>query len=178
MEFSYKNPTQIEFGQGKIASISTLVPKENKVLVVYGGGSIKKNGVYDQVKDALKEHTWCEMGGIEANPTKETLDKIVAFGRENKIDYILAVGGGSVADGCKYIANAFYHDGDGWDLLTGDFKSTKAPKLGVVLTLAATGSESNTGAVITKKRQKRKDFFILLFHTHSLQYLTQMFLKV
>ncbi|MDC0933795.1 iron-containing alcohol dehydrogenase [Arcobacteraceae bacterium] len=159
MEFSYKNPTQIEFGQGKIASISNLIPKENKILVVYGGGSIKKNGVFDQVKDALKEHTWCEFGGIEANPTKESLDKAVLFGRENDIDYILAVGGGSVADGCKYIANSFYYEGDGWDLLTGDFTPTKAPELGVVLTLAATGSESNTGAVITKAETKEKRFF-------------------
>lgn len=159
MQFSYKNPTQIEFGQGKIASITTLIPKENKVLVVYGGGSIKKNGVYDQVNDALKEHTWCEYGGIEANPTKESLDKAVLFGRENDIDYILAVGGGSVADGCKYIANAFYYDGDGWDLLEGKFTPVKAPKIGVVLTLAATGSESNTGAVITKAETKEKRFF-------------------
>jgi len=159
MEFSYKNPTQIEFGRGKISTLSTLIPQENKVLVVYGGGSIKKNGVYDQVKDALKEHTWCEFGGIEANPTKETLDKAVLFGRVNKIDYILAVGGGSVADGSKYIANAFYYDGDGWDLLEGTFTPIKAPKLGVVLTLAATGSESNTGAVITKAQTKEKRFF-------------------
>jgi len=159
MEFSYKNPTQIEFGQGKIASLASLIPKENNLLVVYGGGSIKKNGVYDQVKDALKEHTWCEMGGIEANPTKETLDKIIAFGREKKIDYILAVGGGSVADGSKYIANAFYYEGDGWDLLEGTYRSQKALKIGVVLTLAATGSESNTGAVITKSETKEKRFF-------------------
>ena len=159
MEFTYKNPTQIEFGQGKIAAIKTLIPKKNKVLVVYGGGSIKNNGVFDQVKDALKEHTWCEYGGIEANPTKESLDKAVLFGRENDIDYILAVGGGSVADGCKYIANAFYYDGDGWDLLEGKFTPVKAPKIGVVLTLAATGSESNTGAVITKAETKEKRFF-------------------
>jgi NADP-dependent alcohol dehydrogenase len=159
MEFTYKNPTQIEFGQGKIATISTLIPKDNKVLVVYGGGSIKKNGVFDQVKDALKEHTWCEYSGIEANPTKESLDKAVLFGRVNNIDFILAVGGGSVADGCKYIANAFYYDGDGWDLLEGKYTAVKAVKIGVVLTLAATGSESNTGAVITKAETKEKRFF-------------------
>ena len=159
MEFTYKNPTQIEFGQSKIASLATLIPKENKVLVVYGGGSIKNNGVFDQVKDALKDHAWCEYGGIEANPTKESLDKAVLFGRENDIDYILAVGGGSVADGCKYIANAFYYEGDGWDLLEGKFTPVKAPKIGVVLTLAATGSESNTGAVITKAETKEKRFF-------------------
>ncbi|GKT33915.1 Butanol dehydrogenase-like protein, partial [Aduncisulcus paluster] len=110
MEFSYKNPTQIEFGQGKIAELSTFISKEHKVLVVYGGGSIKKNGVYDQVKDALKEHSWCEFGGVEANPTKETLDKAVAFGQANDVTYVLAVGGGSVVDGSKYIINSFFHD--------------------------------------------------------------------
>lgn len=159
MEFSYQNPTQIEFGKGKISVVSTLIPKENRVLVVYGGGSIKKNGVYEQVKIALKEHIWFEMGGVEANPTKETLDKIVLFGRKNNIDYILAVGGGSVADGCKYIANSFYYDGDGWDLLEETYQAIKAPKIGVILTLAATGSESNTGAVITKAQTKEKRFF-------------------
>jgi len=159
MEFNYKNPTQIEFGQGKIAELSALISKEHKVLVVYGGGSIKKNGVYDQVKNALNEHTWCEFGGVEANPTKETLDKAVAFGQENDVTYILAVGGGSVVDGSKYIINSFFHEGDGWDLLDGSFTPTKALPLGVVLTLAATGSESNTGAVITKKETKEKRFF-------------------
>jgi len=159
MEFNYKNPTQIEFGQGKIAELSALISKEHKVLVVYGGGSIKKNGVYDQVKNALNEHTWCEFGGVEANPTKETLDKAVAYGQENDVTYILAVGGGSVVDGSKYIINSFFHEGDGWDLLDGSFTPTKALPLGVVLTLAATGSESNTGAVITKKETKEKRFF-------------------
>jgi len=159
MQFSYKNPTQIEFGQGKISTIKELIPNDKKVLVVYGGGSIKKNGIYDQVKTALESFTWCEFSGIEANPTKETLDKAVELGRQNNIDYILAVGGGSVVDGCKYIASAFYYDGDGWDILEGKYTPTKALQIGVVLTLAATGSESNTAAVITKKETKEKRFF-------------------
>jgi len=159
MQFSYKNPTQIEFGQGKISAIKELIPNDKKVLVVYGGGSIKKNGIYDQVKTALESFTWCEFSGIEANPTKETLDKAVELGRQNNIDYILAVGGGSVVDGCKYIASAFYYDGDGWDILEGKYTPTKALQIGVVLTLAATGSESNTAAVITKKETKEKRFF-------------------
>ena len=159
MEFSYVNPTQIEFGQGKIKEISQLVSKDDKVLFLYGGGSIKKNGVYDQVKDALKGHTWFEFGGVEANPKKETLDKAIAYGRENKVDFILAVGGGSVVDGAKYVANAFFYDGDGWDLLEGKFTPTKALKIGVVLTLAATGSESNNGSVVTKAETKEKRFF-------------------
>lgn len=159
MQFSYKNPTLIEFGQGKIAKISNLIPKEKRILVTYGGGSIKKNGVYDQVKNALAGHTWFEFGGIESNPTKETLDKAVLFGREHDVDFILAVGGGSVLDGSKYIANAFYYEGDGWDLLEGKYTATKALEIGTVLTLAATGSESNSGAVVTKKETKEKRFF-------------------
>lgn len=159
MEFSYQNPTLIEFGKGKIARIKELIPKEKKILMVYGGGSIKHNGVYDQVKEALREHTCFEFGGVEANPTKETLDKAVMFGREKGADYILAVGGGSVLDGCKYIANAYYYDGDGWDILEGKYTASKAPQIGAVLTLAATGSESNSGSVITKAATKEKRFF-------------------
>ena len=104
MKFSYVNPTQIHFGQGQIATIATAIPKDKKVLVIYGGGSIKKNGVYDQVCDALKEHSWTEFSGVEANPTVETLDKAVMMAKEQEIDYILAVGGGSVIDGAKYVA--------------------------------------------------------------------------
>jgi NADP-dependent alcohol dehydrogenase len=159
MQFSYINPTQIEFGEGKIGKISELISKEDRVLFLYGGGSIKKNGVYNQVKDALTNHTWFEFGGIEPNPKKETLDKAIAFGRENKVDFILAVGGGSVIDGAKYVANAFFYEGDGWDLLEGKFTPTKALKIGALLTLAATGSESNTGSVITKKETSEKRFF-------------------
>jgi NADP-dependent alcohol dehydrogenase len=159
MQFSYINPTQIEFGQGKISKLSELIPKEYRVLFLYGGGSIKKNGVYNQVKDALNNHTWFEFGGVEANPKKETLDKAIAYAKENKVDFVLAVGGGSVIDGAKYVANAFYHEGDAWDLLDGKFTPTKALKIGVVLTLAATGSESNSGSVITKGETKEKRFF-------------------
>mgnify|MGYP003624129619 CR=1 FL=1 len=159
MQFSYINPTQIEFGQGKISKINELIPKEDRVLFLYGGGSIKKNGVYNQVKDALNNHTWFEFGGVEANPKKETLDKAIACARKNKVDFVLAVGGGSVIDGAKYVANAFYHDGDAWDLLDGKFTPTKALKIGAVLTLAATGSESNSGSVITKGETKEKRFF-------------------
>lgn len=159
MQFRYQNPTLIEFGQGKIAQIANLIDKSKKVLLVYGGGSIKKNGVYEQVSKALSSHTWFEFGGVEANPTKETLDKAIALGREKNVDYILAVGGGSVIDGSKYIANAFYYEGDGWDLLEGEYTPKKALEIGVVLTLAATGSESNTGSVITKHETKEKRFF-------------------
>jgi NADP-dependent alcohol dehydrogenase len=159
MQFTYENPTLIEFGQGKINKIASFIPKEARVLVVYGGGSIKKNGVYDQVVTALKGHTCFEFSGVEPNPTKETLDKAIAYAKENQVDFVLAVGGGSVIDGCKYIINAFYYQGDGWDLLEGTFQPSKALPLGVVLTLAATGSESNTGSVITKRSTLEKRFF-------------------
>lgn len=159
MEFTYQNPTLIEFGQGKISKISSLIPKEKRVLVLFGGGSIKKNGVYDQVKDALSLHTWFEFGGVEPNPTKETLDEAINFAKDNSVDFILAVGGGSVIDGAKYVANAYYYEGDGWDLLEGKYTATKALEIGAILTLAATGSESNTGSVITKKQTKEKRFF-------------------
>ncbi|RXJ60307.1 iron-containing alcohol dehydrogenase [Candidatus Marinarcus aquaticus] len=159
MQFTYQNPTLIEFGQQSISKINTLIEKSERVLVLYGGGSIKKNGVYDQVKEALDGYAWFEFGGVEPNPTKEKLDEAIAYGRSNEVSFILAVGGGSVIDGAKYVANAFYYEGDGWDLLEGKYNATKALKIGAVLTLAATGSESNTGSVITKKETKEKRFF-------------------
>lgn len=159
MQFSYINPTHIEFGAGKIEKISKLISKETRVLFIYGGGSIKKNGVYEQVTNALSEHTWFEFGGVEPNPKKETLDKAIAYAREHGVEFVLAVGGGSVIDGAKYVANAFFHEGDGWDLLEGKFSPTKALPIGAILTLAATGSESNSGSVITKEATKEKRFF-------------------
>ncbi|MDC5704938.1 iron-containing alcohol dehydrogenase [Vibrio europaeus] len=150
MQFSYVNPTQIQFGQGQIQSIQSIIPTDQKVLVIYGGGSIKSNGVYDQVSQALSNHTWSEFSGVEPNPTKETLDKAVALVKQRGIDFILAVGGGSVIDGSKYVAAAAKYDGDGWDIMVGKHQVTEAVPLGAILTLPATGSESNMGAVITK----------------------------
>ncbi|KOO12511.1 aldehyde reductase, partial [Vibrio xuii] len=150
MQFTYVNPTQIFFGKGQISSVKQAVADANNILVIYGGGSIKKNGVYDQVADALKETTWFEFNGVEPNPTKETLDKAVQIVKEHNIDFILAVGGGSVIDGSKYVAAAAKYAGDGWDILTGEHKVDDAVPLGAILTLPATGSESNMGAVITK----------------------------
>ncbi|WP_428776426.1 iron-containing alcohol dehydrogenase [Vibrio sp.] len=160
MHFSYSNPTQILFGQGQIDAIKDAIPAEKKILVTYGGGSIKKNGVYDQVVAALKDHQWQEFSGIEPNPTKETLDKAVAIVKEQQIEFILAVGGGSVIDGSKYIAAAALYDGDGWDILTQKHTVTEATPLGAILTLPATGSESNAGAVITKAETQDKLAFM------------------
>ncbi|HHF2886234.1 TPA: iron-containing alcohol dehydrogenase [Vibrio diabolicus] len=156
MNFSYVNPTKIFFGQKQIAAIKEAIPSDQKVLVVYGGGSIKKNGVYDQVSEALEGHEWLEFSGVEPNPTKETLDKAVAMVKEHGVDFIFAVGGGSVIDGSKYVAAASKYDGDGWDIMIGKHQVTEATPLAAILTLPATGSESNMGAVITKKETQDK----------------------
>ncbi|HHX8671171.1 TPA: iron-containing alcohol dehydrogenase [Vibrio alginolyticus] len=156
MNFSYVNPTKIFFGQKQITAIKEAIPSDQKVLVVYGGGSIKKNGVYDQVAEALEGHEWLEFSGVEPNPTKETLDKAVAMVKEHGVDFILAVGGGSVIDGSKYVAAASKYDGDGWDIMIGKHQVTEATPLAAILTLPATGSESNMGAVITKKETQDK----------------------
>jgi len=164
MEFSYHNPTAIEFGQGKIKEISKLIPQNQKVLVVYGGGSIKNNGAYDQVVKALENHEWIEFSGVEPNPTVETMNKAVEVVKSEKVDFILAVGGGSVIDGCKYLAAAALYDGDAWDFLDGTAEVEKAMPLGVVLTLAATGSESNNLTVVSRKSTNEKRLY---FSNHS-----------
>ena len=156
MEFSYVNQTQIHFGKGQIASIKNSIPKDKKVLVLYGGGSIKKNGVYQQVTDALTDHDWIEFSGIEPNPTMETLDKAVALAKQAATQYILAVGGGSVIDGAKYVAAASLYEGQGWDILQGKYQAKTALPIGAILTLPATGSESNPGAVITRAATQEK----------------------
>ncbi|EHH1214513.1 iron-containing alcohol dehydrogenase [Vibrio parahaemolyticus] len=156
MNFSYVNPTKIFFGQQQIAAIKDAIPADQRVLVIYGGGSIKKNGVYDQVAEALTGHEWSEFSGVEPNPTKETLDKAVAIVKDQNIDFILAVGGGSVIDGSKYVAAASKYDGDGWDIMIGKHQVTEATPLAAILTLPATGSESNMGAVITKAETQDK----------------------
>lgn len=158
MQYSYYNPTAIQFGEGQIKSIVNFISKEQKVLVVYGGGSIKKNGVYDQVKTALEGYTWSEFSGIEPNPSYETLNKAVKIIKDEKIDFVLAVGGGSVIDGCKYLVAAALYDGDAWDFLEGK-KVEKALPLGAILTLPATGSESNSTSVISKKSTNEKRYF-------------------
>lgn len=160
MQFSFNNPTQIQFGQGQIASIQSLIPADAKVLLLYGGGSIKSNGVYDQVVAALGEHDWREFGGVEPNPTVETLDKAVAVVKQDKVDFILAVGGGSVIDGSKYVAGAARYDGDGWDILTGQHQVKEAVAIGAILTLPATGSESNGGSVISRASTQDKLAFM------------------
>jgi len=154
-KFTFQNTTRIHFGEGQIAAIAKDIPKDSRVLVTYGGGSIKKNGVYDQVVDALQEHTWEEFGGIEPNPKYETLMEAVKIIQSEGYDYLLAVGGGSVVDGTKFIAVAAEYKGSNpWDICATGAKVESALPLSCILTLPATGSESNSGAVVTKGKDK------------------------
>lgn len=154
MKFTFHNTTKIHFGVGRIKTVSREITQDRKVLMTFGGGSIKKNGVYDQVVEALKDRQWDEFGGIEPNPQYDTLMKAVQKIRDGGYDYLLAVGGGSVIDGTKFIAAAAkYHGDDAWDLLNGERVKDAIP-LACVLTLPATGSESNDGAVISRGKSK------------------------
>lgn len=157
--FSFKNPTQIVFGKGEISKLSKLIPSGSKILMTYGGGSIKKNGVYDQVIAAIKGFNFIEFGGIEANPDYATLIKAVEICKCEKIDFILAVGGGSIIDGSKFIGAGTLYDGDPWDFLVGGVAIEKALPLGAVLTLPATGSEMNGNAVISRREKGEKFAF-------------------
>lgn len=155
--FNYYNPVKILFGKGEIQKITTEIPAEAKVLVLYGGGSIKKNGVFDQVSAALQNHSWYAFGGIEPNPRYETCMKAVEMIREKEFDFLLAVGGGSVIDATKFIAAAamFSHD-DPWMIIKERAPIESALPFGSVLTLPATGSEMNAGAVITRESTHEK----------------------
>ena len=155
MQFTFENSTRIHFGKGKIAAIAGDIPKDKKVLMIYGGGSIKKNGVYDQVKDALSDHQWDEFAGVEPNPQYDTLMKAAEKVRTGGFDYLLAVGGGSVVDGTKFISVAAHYQGEeAWDILAKGTVSENAVPLSCVLTLPATGSESNTGSVVSRGNDK------------------------
>lgn len=153
--FEAYNPTRIIFGKNQFHRIGEIIneqPHVKKVLLAYGGGSIKQNGVYEKVLDALKGLEVIEFSGIEANPEYSTLMKAVEIVKADKIDFILAVGGGSVIDGCKFISGAATYDGDPWDVLLRKEGCTfsNAIPFGTVLTLPATGSEANSGAVISR----------------------------
>jgi NADP-dependent alcohol dehydrogenase len=154
--FTFSNPTKIAFGEGQIKAIADLVPADARILVTYGGGSIKSNGVYEQVADALAGKTWFEFGGIEPNPRYETLMKAVELIKKEGINFLVAVGGGSVVDGTKLIAAAVNFDGEPWDILAKHQPFSSALPLGCVLTLPATGTESNGNAVITKAATQEK----------------------
>ena len=159
LNFELYNPVNYVFGKGQMAKLTDLVPTNTKILLAYGGGSIFKNGVYDQVKAALPNHDIIEFGGIEPNPRFETLMKAVEIIRAEKIGFILAVGGGSVIDGVKFISAAVNFEGDEADILKKRilFKDvSKVIPFGTVLTLPATGSEMNSGAVVTIEATQEK----------------------
>jgi len=173
--FTYYNPVKIVFGKNTISKIGELIEPGSKILITYGGGSIKSNGVYDQVMAALTGHKVFEFGGIEANPDYATLMKAVEICKNEGIDFLLSVGGGSVLDGTKFVAAAVFYDGDPWEILTRKPAKTqsndggqnhtpskkagridKALPIGSVLTLAATGSEMNGFAVISRRQTGEK----------------------
>ena len=158
--FTFYNPVKICFGRGEIKQLTNLIPATTKILITYGGGSIHANGVYAQVIQALAGYQLFEFGGIEVNPEYDTLMQAVALCRNEKIDLILAVGGGSVIDGSKFIALATHYHGDTWDILTKPtLQISQAIILGVVQTLPATGSEMNSGAVISRRSIGAKQAF-------------------
>lgn len=159
--FIFQNPTKLVFGKGEIARLPKLIEKGRKILMTYGGGSIKRNGVYDQVMTALEGYDIIEFGGIEANPDYNTLMKAVDICRTQNIDFILAVGGGSIIDGTKFIATAAKFEGeDAWDILSKKSRLPKPVDFASVLTLPATASEMNNGAVISRRDRQEK----LAFH--------------
>lgn len=160
--FEFYNPTRIIFGKGTIANLSNRVPRKAKVMLLYGGGSIKENGVYDQVLDALKQHKVVEFGGIEANPDYATLLKAIKQVRKKNVDFLLAVGGGSVIDGTKFVSMASPNDTiEAWDLLTRNLAKDlkKTIPFGTVLTLPATASEFNHNSVISRRETQEKFSF-------------------
>lgn len=160
LNFSFQNTTQIHFGEGQIKTIRQAIPASARVLVTYGGGSIKSNGVYEQVAEALSEHTWFEFSGIEPNPSYDTLIKALDLIQQHNIDFLLAVGGGSVIDGTKFIAAAALYNGDDpWEFVASGQVIEQALPIGCVLTLPATGSETNVGSVVTRDGAK------LAFHS-------------
>jgi NADP-dependent alcohol dehydrogenase len=159
--FTYHNPVTVVFGKGTIAELPNLIPADAKVLMTYGGGSIRRNGVYDQVVAAMRGRRMIEFGGIEPNPRYETCVKAVELARREAVDFLLAVGGGSVLDGTKFIAAAaVYTQGDPWEMMA-DWSRVpaNAVPLGAVMTLPATGSEVNCGAVISRQSTQEKLVF-------------------
>ena len=157
--FEFYNPVKIFFGEGQIDRLSQEISPFSSILLTYGGGSIKRNGVYEKVINALAGKKVIEFGGIEPNPRYETLIKAVELARQNKVDFVLAVGGGSVIDGTKFIVASIPFEGEPWDIVAKGIKVEKAIPFGTVLTLPATGSEMNSGAVISRVATNEKFSF-------------------
>ncbi|MDR1167649.1 MAG: iron-containing alcohol dehydrogenase [Heliobacteriaceae bacterium] len=159
--FEYYRPTRILFGKGMISQLSSLLDKAQKILLLYGGGSVKKNGVYEQVAKALEGYNYSEFGGIEPNPEYETCMKAVELVKRENIEFILAVGGGSTLDAAKFIAAAAKYEGkDPYDIITEEYEVKDALPVGDVITLPATGSEMNGNSVISRASTGRKAAFV------------------
>jgi len=158
--FIFKNPTKIIFGRGAIAKLATEIPLDKRVMITLGGGSVKENGVYSQVKDALSAHFTVEFWGIEPNPEYETLLNAVEVAEQNEIDFLLAVGGGSVLDGTKFIAQAIGFDQEPWNLVRNPRLTRPSLPVASVMTLPATGSEMNHRSVISYRAKKEKLAFM------------------
>lgn len=165
--FIFQNPTKLVFGKGQIKKLSELIPDNVNLMLTFGGGSVTKNGVYDQVKEGLKGRNYIEFWGIEPNPHVETLRKAIKLGKENNIDFVLAVGGGSVLDGTKLIAAGIASDIDAWDIVIEGYSEIQIPYASV-MTLPATGSEMNSGAVITREETQEKYAFGSLYPQFSI----------
>ena len=156
--FIFQNPTKLVFGKGQIEKLSELLPRDINLMVTYGGGSVTKNGVYDQVRKALKGRKYIEFWGIEPNPHVETLKNAIKEGKDHNIDFLLAVGGGSVLDGTKLVAAGIASDQDPWKIVLSGVAHNQIP-FASIMTVPATGSEMNGGSVITRKETKEKFSF-------------------
>lgn len=157
LNFEFKNPTKIIFGNDTISQLNKEIPSNSKILLLFGGGSIKHNGIYEEVKEALKGYEVIEFGGIPANPEYEILLDALKIIKEQNITYLLAVGGGSVIDGTKFLASAALYEGENpWDILEKGIRTEIGMPFGTVLTLPATGSEMNSGAVISRRSTDQK----------------------
>lgn len=165
--FIFHNPTRLIMGKGMISKLEKEIPADKKIMITFGGGSVKKNGAYEQVKKALAHHDTIEFWGIEPNPAIETLRKAIELGKQEKVDFLLAVGGGSVIDGTKLISAGLLYEGDAWDLVVKG-SSGKTVPMATVLTLPATGSEMNNGAVISRRETKEKLSFFADFPLFSI----------
>lgn len=157
--FTFCNPVKLIFGRGTIAQLAKEIPLDKKIMITFGGGSVRHNGVYEQVTKALAAHNCIEFWGIEPNPKIETLRKAIEKCREEKVDFLLAVGGGSVLDGTKLIAAAVNYQDDAWELVLKGHHFESVLPFAAVMTLPATGSEMNNGAVISSVEKTEKFAF-------------------
>lgn len=166
--FEFQNPTRLIFGKGQIARLSQELPRDKKILVTFGGGSVKANGVYDKVMEAISGFDYIEFWGIEPNPKVETLRKAVELCKAEGVGFILAVGGGSVLDGTKLIAAAACVENDAWELVRDASLAKGALPFASVMTLPATGSEMNRAAVISNLQTGEKFAFYNVFPVFSI----------